>query len=211
LECLRKARRRKLESFGNECRQILAKFKNQATGKNWNGYIAVYEQLLKHYQVNKNKEMVIKTYEEAIEYNPWNNNTCFYIDYLYQVAPDPIDKKTILKVETAMEKYKQAAGKLSSGMAHRKLYLKKRMGEDVFDDAIDYLKTFPNTVFGEIRDVIFIARDAISFDKPDQIKKYYNTLVVLAVKQPNAKENLATIGFILNEKKKIEAIMPDIK
>ncbi len=89
-----------------------------------------------------------------------------------------------------MKKYKQAAGKLSSGMAHRKLYLKKRMGEDVFDDAIDFLKTFPNTVFGEIRDVIFIARDAISFDKPEQIKEYYNTLIVLAVKQKTPKKIL---------------------
>ena len=211
LEALRRARRRRLESFGNECREILAKFKEQAAGKNWNRIIVVYEHLMRHYQVNKNKEMVIKTYEEAINYNPWHNNTCYYIDYLLQIAPTPIDDKTVSKIDTAMEKYKQAAGKLSSGMAHRKLNIKKRMGGDVFDNAIEFLKTYPNTVFGEIRAVIILARDAISFDKPEQIKQYYDTLIVLAIKQPNEKANLATIGFILNEKKKIEAIMPDIK
>jgi len=211
LECLRKARRRRLESFGEECRQILAKFKNQAAGNKWNGYMAVYEQLMRHYRVNKNKEMVIKTYEEAVDYNPWHNNTCYYIDYLLQIAPDPIDDNTISKIETAMEKYKQAAGKFSSGMGIRKLFFTKKIGGDVFNEAIEYLKTHPNTVFGEIRLAITMAREAISFDKPEQIKQYYNALTVLAVKQPNDKAHLEAIGFILNEKKKIEAIVPEIK
>ncbi len=211
LNCLQKARKRRTEIFKIECQKVLEKYKDQAKGKNWNEYMMIYEHLMRHYRVNKNKEMVLKTYDEAVNYNLWHNNTCYYIDYLIQIAPNPIDEKTISKIEVLMEKYKQTAGKLSSGMAHRKLFLKKRMGEDVFDDAIEFLKTYPNTVFGEIRSVIIIARDAISFDKPEQIKQYYNALIVLAIKQSGTKENFATIAFLVNEKKKLETIMPEVK
>ncbi len=56
-----------------------------------------------------------------------------------------------------------------------------------------------------------MARDAIPFDKPEQVKDYYNTLTILAVKQNSDKNSLETIGFIINEKKKLEAIMPELR
>ena len=211
LECLRKAKQRRMESFGNECRQILVKFKEQAAGNKWNGYMAVYDHLMKHYRVNKNKEMVIKTFEEAVAYNPLHNNTCFYIDYLLQTAPEPIDQKIVLKIRYLIELYKNTAGKLSSGMALRKLFFTKAINGDVFSEAIDYLKTYPNTMFHEIKWAIVMARDSISYDKPEQVKEYYNTLNILAIKQTNTESRLEVVGYIINEKKKIEAIMPEIK
>ncbi len=208
---LQKARQRRTDAFGNECREILAKYKKQAAGEKWEGYMAVYEQLMRHYRVNNNREMVIKTYEEAVNYNLLHNNTSYYIYYLLHFTPQPIDKKTISKIRNLINIYKNAAGKLPSGMALRKLTLTKKTGGDIFPEAINYLKTYPNTIFTELRIAIIMARDAISFDKPEQAKEYYNTLTILAIKQPNTKDSLEIIGFIINEKKKIEAIVPEIK
>jgi len=59
--------------------------------------------------------------------------------------------------------------------------------------------------------VIEIAREAIPFDQPELVKDYYNMLMILAIKQPGTKERLKVIGLIINEKKRIEVIMPQIK
>ena len=166
---------------------------------------------MQHYRVNNNREMVIKTYEEAVDYNLLHNNTSYYIYYLLHFTPQPIDKKTISKIRNLINIYKDAAGKLPSGMALRKLTLTKKTGGDVFPEAIDYLKTYPNTIFTELKIAIIMARDAISFDKPEQVQDYYNTLTILAVKQTNSKISLDTIGYLINEMKKIEAIVPEIR
>ena len=102
-------------------------------------------------------------------------------------------------------------GKLASGMAYCKVILLKNTGKDVFPEAIDFLKSYPNADFEYIKGAIEIAREGIPFDKPDLVKDYYNMLMILAIKQPDTQDRLKVIGFIINEKKKLEIIMPEIK
>ncbi len=119
---------------------------------------------------------------------------------------------SVTEIERILQKHKDANNnKLTSSIALCKLKFLKKKGDNIFPEAINYLKTYPNTFFGEIKVAIIMARDAIPFDKPDQINDYYNTLTMLAVKQNNDKNSLETIGFILNEKKKLEAIIPELR
>jgi len=213
LHSLKEAKHCRQKSFGNECIQILDKFKTQASAKKWNEYMVVYDYLMKHYKINNNKSMTINTFEEALDYKPIHHNTCYYIDYLMTYAPNPIDNNTIYKIETALQKCKQNTTKLPSNIALRGLALTRRKGKDsnTFDAALKFIKSYPNAIPGELEAAIITARDAIPFNDPEKINEYYNILTVLAARQTNNDAQLKFIGFIINERKKIEAIMPEIK
>jgi len=78
-------------------------------------------------------------------------------------------------------------------------------------EAINFLKSYPNSSSKEIKEVADIAGEALPFDKPELVNDYYNMLTILAIKQPNTQDRLEIIGLIINEKKKIETIMPEIR
>jgi len=43
------------------------------------------------------------------------------------------------------------------------------------------------------------------------VREFYQTLAVLAIKQPGEEERVGLTAHILNERKKLEAIMPELK
>ncbi len=212
LNCLQKARKQRTEAFKVECEKVLEKFNDQAEGKNWFVYIMVHNHLLCHYRINKNKEMIIKTLKEGAERWPLSHFAGQYIDYLVLISPELVLTNTIVVIERILQKHKEANNnKISYGMALCKLRLLKKNGDNLFNAALNYLKKYPNSPFEGLKIAITYARDAINPEKPEQIKRYHRALTAVGIKQPSDKAHMPTIAFIVNEKKKIETIMPEVK
>ncbi|MCK5853248.1 hypothetical protein KAH27_09505 [bacterium] len=211
LESLTGAQEHSSEAFGVECRAILDKYKSLAEGKSWILFNQLYGHLVNHYRITYNSEMLLKTLEEAANFDPLSHIRCEYINYLIASSTKPMDAATVSGINKLIDEHKEAYGKLSSGIALCKLRLVEATGGDVFNEALDYLKIYPDTIFGEIRETILILRNSIDPDKPEQIRSYYQALTVIAVKQPSDAAHFQAIAFILNEKKKLETILPELK
>ena len=172
----------------------------------------MFEHLASHYRENNNKEMLRKTLKEGAERWPTSHFAGQYINHIVNTSPDPVPAATISEILKILQKHKNANNnKISSGMALCKLRLLKKNNGDVFDVALEHLKKYPNANFEETQIVITMARDAISFDKSEQIKQYYNVLLFLAIKQPSDKAHMKAIAFLVNERKKLETVVSEFK
>jgi len=210
LDCMACTRQSYSESYKDECINTLAKYKDLPEAKEFIQW--VYIHLFQYYCAVHNKKIGIEFLKKGADFLPKSYLPVYYVINLMDSSPDPLPTNIISEVKRIIKKNKEINNnKLTSGMAYCKLILIKKTEGKVFHKAIDFLKSYPNSDFEYVKGAIEIARDNISFDKPEQVQNYYNMLMILAIKQPSTKNRLKVIGLIINEKKKIETIMPELR
>jgi len=192
------------KSYACEARKVIDKFKKQAKGKSWEVYSRIYEQLLNHYFINQNDKMIRETLEEAVNYDPRSSLTERYIDFIFYIAKDPINKQAASQVEKIIKKHKNAGIGLSEGIALKELVLWQKTGHIAYRKGLDYLEHYYKATPRELERAITITRDSIDPKKPEQIKEYKNALITLAIKQPSDKTRMKLLGLILKEIKKMK-------
>ena len=184
----------------NICVNTLNEYKKSAEGKEWDAYNNLFRRLVLYYYLKDNNKLN-KTFDEMINYD--NNNTRI-------LALGLIRNLSNSKALDFIKSYIKRNGTDVDIMYYKIIYENKNE-KNVFQDAVKFLKTFPNADTEKIKNITGIARISISYDKPEQVKEYYKMLSILAIKQPGDKEHLETVGFLLNERKKLEAIMPELR
>ncbi len=210
LDCMACTRQSYSDSFKKECEQTLAKYKDLPEAKEFIQW--VYLHLSEHYRAIHNKKTGIQILKEGADALPKSHLPVYYVINLMDSSPEPLPSNIISEVKRMIKKNKEVNNnKITAGMAYCKLILIKKTEGNVFHKAIDFLKSYPNANFEYIKGAIEIAREAIPFDKPEQVKDYYNMLMILAIKQPDTQDRLKVIGLIINEKKKLEVIIPELK
>ncbi|MCK5852081.1 hypothetical protein KAH27_03540 [bacterium] len=211
LDCMAHTKQSYSESYKNECLKTIAKYKDLSECKKHIQW--AYIHLFQYYCAIYNKKMGIQILKEGADALPKSHLQVYYAINLIDSSPKPLSANVVSEVKRMIKKKKKEVNnnKLTSGMAYCRLMLIKKTEGNIFDEAVDFLKSYPNADFEYIKSAIEIAREGIPFDKPDLVKDYYNMLMILAIKQPDTKDRLKVIGFIINEKKKLEVIMPEIK
>ena len=74
-----------------------------------------------------------------------------------------------------------------------------------------FLDQYPDTGEKFLLEAIDIARANINPEHPAQIREFYDALTTLALRQPGDEAHIKTVATILNEKQKLETIMPELK
>jgi len=208
LDCMFFNKKSHSEFFKNECEKTIAEYKDLPEAKynlQW-----VYLHLSRYYHAVKNKKMKTQVLKEGADFLPESQLPTLYVINLMNNCHKSIPKNTIAEIKRIFNKNKEVNnGKLTPRLAYYNVILTKRTGGNVFPAISNFLTSYPNAKPIELINAIKMARDVIPFDKPEQVRKYYNMLLILAVKQINTKERLKVIGFIINEKKKLEVIIPN--
>ena len=216
--CLYNSGEYKTEDFKNECLAALKKYKKKPGEKTHTPYIQIYQQLLNYYLYINEMEKIEDAVFEIVDYDP--RAFLFVYNFLWKTIEKPVDyaneqlthphfKETTAKIKKAIKNYEKTNPAVVPQIQYFKLKFQERIGDDVFNTAADLLNIYPHS--DNIKSVLEVMRDAINPDKPEQIKQYYKMLIILAIKQPSDKEHIEIVGFLLNEKKKLETIMPEIK
>ena len=73
---------------------------------------------------------------------------------------------------------------------------------------MQYLKDYPNAS-AEGVNALDVATGAIDAAKPEQIRELYTTMTTVVLRQPSDEEHMQLVAHILNEKKKLEALIPN--
>ena len=94
------------------------------------------------------------------------------------------------------------------GIECLKLKIVENTDGDTFNTAKEFAEKYPQYEFTAY--VINIMRDSINPKKPQQIKEYYETLILLIGKQPKKTSHIGTMRLMLKEKKKIEIFAPEV-
>jgi len=195
-----------------ECKKIITKYKGQEKDKNFSNIIWVYNHLAQHYRLSYNKEMETQTLKEAAELFPESCLPVRYVKNIMNNSTEPLPTNIVSEVNRIFNKNKELNNnKLTPEMVCCNVILLDKTGGDAYSAAINFLISYTDADCIDLINTIKIVRNNISFDKPEQVQDYYNMLMVLAIKQANTNDRLKVIGFIINEKKKIEAIIAEFK
>ena len=201
---LKRSYQQKSPTFGAEVQTVINEYKKEAKGKNWNAYKWLYMRLADYYRANDNEKEAAKIYEKRYLYSPTDKKVLLgYLYYLLKTNP--------AKIDPIIKRYIAEGGEWYSKLAFLNCKKIQKQGGDPFDALIKMLEDYPSASFREFKDAMNMLCMLLDPEKPEQLKKYYKTLTALALKQPSDSEHLQNIGLILNEKKKIETIMPEIK
>jgi len=192
LMCLADAGLGGTSAFRNECRQIINEYRKQSTGKIWTFYIGVYQQLLNHFanlnSNNKMEEVLFEVLDSEPRYLPFL--TYFFVNSDFRIT-------TVSKINNAIKHYENSNAKTYPNVEYMKLKFVEKKGGDSFTAAYNFINRYPR--FEHINEVVKTLGNSIDRSKPEQIEKYKNALIVLAIKQPYDKEDTSKIAFILNE------------
>ena len=192
LLCLEKAGERTSSTFEKECRIVINKYKNQAKGKLWPHYIAVYQQLINHYSELHKISAFNNTLFEILDAEPR------YLPFLsYFFINSNFSKLAPSRINAVIEKYENSDARIYPSVKYLKLIIADRFGSNSFAIAYDFIKKYPR--FENINEVVKILENSVDKSKPEQLKKYKNALVVLAIKQPYKKDDTSQIAFIINK------------
>ncbi len=201
---LKKSYKEKSPEFGAEVQAVIDEYNEEAQGKNWNAYKWLFLRLADYHKANKNGIKEADAHEKRYLYNPNDQRSLIaYLYYLLKNNPSKIDEVIVI--------YKEAGGEDFGGLALFNCKRIEKQGENPFNALVEMLKKYPTSNFRQLKDAMEMLRQNLDPEKPQQINKYYNTLKILAIKQPSNEKSITAIAYILNEKKKLEAIMPKLK
>ena len=110
-----------------------------------------------------------------------------------------------------MAAYEAAGGKQTDGIAYGKLLLSIADSNNVFATALQFLKDYPNADPKKLLRALNTATSAINATQPGQIRELYQAITTILLRQPSDDAHVQMVAQILNEKKKLELIMPELK
>ena len=114
----------------------------------------------------------------------------------------------ITKLQKSIDNYEKSGLPEFPGIECLKLKIVENTDGDTFNTAKEFAEKYPQYEFTAY--VINIMRDSINPKKPQQIKEYYETLILLIGKQPKKTSHIGTMRLMLKEKKKIEIFAPEV-
>ncbi|MCX7005260.1 MAG: hypothetical protein NTV22_18585 [bacterium] len=183
----------------DEINRVLATYAAPARGQRWPAYKWLHDRLL-----------------VACARDPWAKRAACERVVRYDPT-DPLRMATLLHV-LADAPTNEVAQWLAvyQGPAFPELLLlqarrAQRAGGSAFPFAIECLAAFPTARFDQVREAVELARAALDAANAQQVRSYYTTIVTASLKQANDAACLPTLAYLINEKKRLEAVLPELR
>jgi hypothetical protein len=190
------------------CRALEAKYTHAAAGKQWESYARSFIYRAHVVPGWWKSPAALALIEQALDHYPtyaWAMG-----DYV-QVSYNLRETKGLAAARSRFAAYESAGGEHSAKIDLNYLKILAADGADPFTRALDFLDQYPDTTEKFLLEAIDIARANINPEQPEQIRQFYNALTALALRQPGDEQHIKTVATILNEKQKLETIMPELK
>jgi len=181
---------------------LLKEYRKAANGKAWGAYTGIRFRLIIYYIANKQFDKAEKEMEKFIDYDI--NYIVPYLTWGLQI------NLPASKVEKKIDEYVKKTGIYNSEIILYRIQYKAKDGGNVFEDTIDFIREYPTTSPTNLKTALALLRKSIDVNDVKQVKKYYNSINRLAFEQPSTEDGLTLVSEIIDEKKKVEMIVPSV-
>ena len=178
-------------------------YESIAAGKKWTAYSLLCNRIIDYYTHKKEYEKARVYMEKMLIGNPFD--IVLYLNWGLKVN---------LPASVAVQKMDDFVNERGIGekeAAFIKVQYKERDGENVFQNSLDYLKKYPKAEPDVLNKALTFLRKSLDVSDINQCREYYTILSYLALNQPSDEKHLPLVSKILNEKKKLETIIPEVK
>lgn len=184
----------------------LNKYNKAAKGKYWPIYKQLYGRLIQYYFVIKDFKKAEKQMDAMLDFSfeLVDVHSFLYWGLLINLPAN--------KAEEKINKYIKNGGVYDCSIVFMRIRYKNRDGENVFFDCIDFFNEYPTIApINDINSALEFLRKSLDINNMEQVKEYYNTLNRLAFAQEDTEERMNLVSKILDARKKVEMIFPDVK
>ncbi|MCX7004748.1 MAG: hypothetical protein NTV22_15955 [bacterium] len=187
-----------------EIERVLATYAEPARGKRWPDYKALHDRLIFVFSCNRQNPQ--GSYAQSL----CARGVCYD-------PTDPLRMACLLQfLENASTNEVNEWLAVYQGPPFPELILfqarqARRAGGSAFPFALQCLATFPTSSFEIIRTAVKYARAALDAANVKQVRSYYMAIVTAGLRQNNDEQSLPCIAFLINEKKRLEAVMPELR
>lgn len=202
LHYLSRAERFAGPAVAQDCREVATRYAAAARGQNWAYYKHILRLICSYYSVTKNDHAALATFRELLAYDPKDENSLRAFSRFLKDAQLPA--KTLRE---AVRTVGQITGTTSPEAGLLECRLRDRDGKLTLDLITAWMDAHPDAALALIQEAVGLATPRLDPAKPEQLRTYCLTLARLALRQPGDEAHVATIAYLINEKKRIEVIM----
>ncbi len=151
--------------------------------------------LAQYYSATKNYPKLEKQVDKILEYS-WDKPTVitFLSVGLDNGIPTSIAEKRI-------SEYIKSGKRYNAWINYLRICYKRRDGDDVFQDSLDFLRVYPKSDPNNIIKTLGFLKESLNTDDKEKVKLYLDALNKLAFAQPNSEDRLELVSKILDEKR----------
>jgi len=173
----------------------LEEYQDSAKGKKWESYNWMLNSLAQYYSATKNYPKLEKQVDKILEYS-WDKPTVitFLSVGLDNGIPTSIAEKRI-------SEYIKSGKRYNAWINYLRICYKRRDGDDVFQDSLDFLRVYPKSDPNNIIKTLGFLKESLNTDDKEKVKLYLDALNKLAFAQPNSEDRLELVSKILDEKR----------
>jgi hypothetical protein len=191
---------------------LLDLYHDKTGAATWPGTARLYGMLLSEtsYKYTLSAADAQALYEEWLTRDPRNAEALKnYVNWAMSAAALADYAQVLAKIDA----FESSGGRMTPALELTRLKFRKvsQPYESVLDDALTWLQAHPAEPVRLVTDALTLARGELDAAHPDQVRRYYANLTGLALKQPSSDDRVPLTALILNEKRKLEAVMPEIK
>lgn len=187
-----------------EAEEAIGKWAEESKGKRWESYKKLYHRIRAYYIRNCDFKNLFKTQKRMILYDVFDKTQLDSLESYFEKYPEYIDEMTDFITE-----FKKRGGTLTPSLELALITEANISDDDKFKAIISWLKDHHNASLEDIQKGVNKGSIFLSVKDPDKVRIFHDTLTDLALWQPGSDDRMPVIAYLINERSKIEAILPE--
>lgn len=176
----------------------LHRFKEVGENTRCSAYIDLYRRIIEYYTHHKNYQKAQETADAMLRLD--SAQMKYYLTW----AHGRVDSAVIQRKITLYEKEQ---GRVEPYMAFMRIRLRKEQGENVFNDVATFIRSYPTEEFDL---ALQFLRQSVDTADIHNVREYHTLLTWWALNQPSDEAHVARVAQLMNERKKLEILIPDV-
>ena len=194
------------EEYLKEVETLVAKYHEMAKDKGWGGYTLLLDAYCCYGMAANDLGAVERSCMDACESGDigvlWKG-----VNYLLSKDADA-NKQLVARLVKA---YDATNRKPSVPMEQLRCQFSAATGGAVFAQCAAVLDRCPGMSLDETRSFVSLMRAKLDVDNSKEVAAFYRALLNFAMRQEATDERLPVIAYVLNEKKKMDSLLPELK
>lgn len=189
-------------ALAGECRALLTNYADVAQGRGWEQYKNLAHMACAYYKNKGRLREAFDLYRQLLTYDPEDQRSVRAFIALVREARVPLDDLRAVVMHIT-----RSCHTLPAETSLLQCWVQEREGKLSLATMLAWFDTYPHASFETLQEALQLAALCLDPANPAELREYCLALTRTALRQPGDETHIATIACIINEKKKIEAIM----
>jgi hypothetical protein len=191
------------DSMAADARAALREHADAARSNHWPDYAGLFNVLEGCCRATGNRDGVQQVIVERLAYDPSSSVAVEKFIQHFQRANTAV-------VNRVLQQYYERGGTRTLAIGLFECRQAVRQGMKEYEIGLQLMRRYPEMSAQNLRQLLDAMRGFLDSDKPQQVRSLHRELAAMAAKQPVDKTGAEKIALLINEKRKLELVYPNL-